>query len=57
MNVSDFYLTMSVSGINSTTPIEKRDESRLMVLNREDQSIEHKKFKNIKEIIQNQEIA
>lgn len=32
-------------------PIEKRDESRLMVLNREHQSIEHKTFKNIIEYI------
>lgn len=29
------------------TPIEKRDESRLMVLNRKNHSIEHKKFSDI----------
>ncbi|NNK27533.1 MAG: tRNA preQ1(34) S-adenosylmethionine ribosyltransferase-isomerase QueA, partial [Flavobacteriaceae bacterium] len=28
-------------------PVENRDESRLMVLNRKDQSIEHKQFKDI----------
>lgn len=32
-------------------PIEKRDESRLMVLDREHQSIKHKTFKNIIEYI------
>ena len=32
-------------------PIEKRDESRLMVLDRENQSIEHKTFKNIIEYL------
>ncbi|NOZ08663.1 MAG: tRNA preQ1(34) S-adenosylmethionine ribosyltransferase-isomerase QueA [FCB group bacterium] len=30
-------------------PVEKRDESRLMVLNREDESIEHRQFKDIVE--------
>ena len=46
MNVSDFYYDLPEELI-AKTPIEKRDESRLMVLNREDQSIEHKKFKDI----------
>ena len=46
MNVSDFYYDLPEELI-AQTPIEKRDESRLMVLNREDQSIEHKKFKDI----------
>ena len=46
MNVSEFYYDLPEELI-AQTPIEKRDESRLMVLNREDQSIEHKKFKDI----------
>jgi len=46
VNVSDFYYDLPEELI-AQTPIEKRDESRLMVLNREDQSIEHKKFKDI----------
>ena len=33
------------------TPIEKRDESRLMVLDRKKESIEHKKFKDIVEYL------
>ncbi len=32
-------------------PIQKRDESRLMVLNRDDKTIEHKKFKDILEYL------
>ena len=46
MNVSDFYYDLPDELI-AQTPIEKRDESRLMVLNRKDQSIEHKQFKDI----------
>lgn len=34
------------------TPIEKRDESRLMILNRKTKTIEHKKFKNIIEYLE-----
>lgn len=34
------------------TPIEKRDESRLMVLNRKTQTIEHKIFKDIVEYLE-----
>ena len=33
-------------------PIEKRDESRLMVLNRKEKNIEHKKFKDIIEYLE-----
>ena len=29
------------------TPLEKRDESRLMILNRQEKTIEHNTFKNI----------
>ena len=46
MNVSDFYYDLPEELI-AQTPREKRDESRLMVLNRKDQSIEHKQFKDI----------
>ena len=46
MNVSDFYYDLPEELI-AQTPIEKRDESRLMVLNREKQTIEHKTFKDI----------
>ena len=46
MDVKDFYYDLPEELI-AQTPIEKRDESRLMVLNRENQTIEHKTFKNI----------
>lgn len=46
MNVSDFYYDLPEELI-AQTPIEKRDESRLMVLNRASQTIEHKTFKDI----------
>ena len=46
MDVKDFYYDLPEELI-AQTPIEKRDESRLMILNRENQTIEHKTFKNI----------
>ncbi len=46
MDVKDFYYDLPEELI-AQTPIEKRDESRLMVLNREKQTIEHKTFKDI----------
>ena len=46
MKVSDFNYELPEELI-AQTPIEKRDESRLMVLNREKQTIEHKVFKDI----------
>ena len=46
MKVSDFKYNLPEELI-AQTPIEKRDESRLMVLNRKEQSIEHKTFKDI----------
>lgn len=46
MNVSDFYYDLPEELI-AQIPIEKRDESRLMVLNRANQTIEHKTFKDI----------
>lgn len=50
MKVSEFNYHLPEELI-AQTPIEKRDESRLMVLNREKQTIEHKRFKNIIEFL------
>ena len=46
MKVSEFNYNLPEELI-AQTPIEKRDESRLMVLNKKKQTIEHKKFKDI----------
>ena len=46
MQVSEFNYDLPEELI-AQVPIEKRDESRLMVLNRDKQTIEHKKFKDI----------
>ena len=46
MEVSEFNYELPEELI-AQTPIEKRDESRLMILNKEKQTIEHRKFKNI----------
>lgn len=46
MKVSEFNYELPEELI-AQTPIEKRDESRLMVLNKKQQTIEHKTFKNI----------
>lgn len=46
MKVSEFNYHLPEELI-AQTPLEKRDESRLMVLNRKEQTIEHKKFKDI----------
>lgn len=46
MKVSEFNYKLPEELI-AQTPIEKRDASRLMVLNREKQTIEHKRFKDI----------
>ena len=51
MKVSDFNYILPEELI-AQTPIEKRDESRLMVLNKEEQTIEHKKFKDIIDYLQ-----
>ena len=42
-----FQLMIYQKKLIAQVPIEKRDESRLMVLNREKQTIEHKTFKEI----------
>ena len=46
MKVSDFYYDLPKELI-AQHPIEKRDESRLMVLKRDTKQIEHKTFKNV----------
>mgnify|MGYP003373971776 CR=1 FL=1 len=46
MKVSDFNYELPEELI-AQTPIEKRDESRLMILNRKKETIEHKTFKDI----------
>lgn len=46
MKVSDFNYDLPEELI-AQIPLEKRDESRLMILNKEKQTIEHKKFKDI----------
>lgn len=51
MKVSDFYYDLPEELI-AQTPIEKRDESRLMVLNRKNETIEHKTFKDIIDYLQ-----
>ncbi len=46
MNVSEFNYELPEELI-AQVPLEKRDESRLMVLNRKNETIEHKTFKDI----------
>ena len=50
MKASDFYYELPEELI-AQTPIEKRDSSRLMVLNKEKQTIEHKVFSDIIEYL------
>ncbi len=50
MKVSDFNYDLPQELI-AQTPIQKRDESRLMVLNRNNKTIEHKIFKDIIEYL------
>ena len=51
MKVSDFNYNLPEELI-AQVPIQKRDESRLMVLNRENQTIKHKTFKDIIDYLQ-----
>ena len=46
MKVADFYYNLPEELI-AQTPTEKRYESRLMVLDRKEHTIQHKKFKDI----------
>lgn len=50
MKVEDFVYDLDESLI-AQSPCEKRDESKLMILNRKDNTITHKKFKNIFEYL------
>lgn len=50
MDVKDFYFDLPEELI-AQVPIEKRDESRLMVLNKENGEIKHKVFKDIIEYL------
>ena len=50
MKVSEFNYELPENLI-AQVPIEKRDESRLMVLNKEKQTIEHKIFRDIIEAV------
>ncbi len=50
MKVSDFNYNLPEELI-AQTPILKRDESRLMILNKEEKSIQHKVFKDIIEYL------
>lgn len=50
MKVSEFNYELPEELI-AQTPLEKRDESRLMILDRKNQTVEHKKFKNIIEYL------
>ena len=51
MNVSDFKYDLPEELI-AQVPLEKRDESRLMILNRKNKTIEHKKFRDVIEYLQ-----
>ena len=50
MNVSDYDFELPDSLI-AQYPVAKRDHSRLMVLNRSDQSIEHRSFRELPELL------
>ena len=51
MKVTDFNYDLPEELI-AQTPLEKRDESRLMVLNRKEKKIEHKTFKDVIEYLE-----
>ena len=51
MKVSEFNYDLPEELI-AQTPIEKRDESRLMILNKENKTIEHRTFKDIIEYLE-----
>lgn len=50
MKVKDFYFDLPEELI-AQHPLEKRDESKLMVVNKRNKEIEHKQFKNIVEYL------
>ncbi len=51
MKTSDFYYELPESSI-AQTPLERRDQSKLMVLNRTDKTIEHAKFSALLEYLE-----
>ena len=51
MKVSDFNYNLPKELI-AQVPITKRDESRLMILNKQNKTIEHKRFKDIIEYLE-----
>ncbi len=51
MELKEFYYDLP-EGLIAQVPIKKRDESRLMVLDRKKQTIEHKVFKDILDYLQ-----
>ena len=55
MKVSDFNYDLPEELI-AQTPLEKRDESRLMVLDRKNQTIEHKTFKDIVDYLEPEDV-
>ena len=55
MNVSEFNYNLPEELI-AQIPIKNRDESRLMVLNRQKETIEHKVFRDILDYLQYQHV-
>ena len=55
MNVADFDFHLPKELI-AQHPSEKRDHSRLMVLNREDETIEHKHFYDIVDLLDQNDV-
>ncbi|MTI89618.1 MAG: tRNA preQ1(34) S-adenosylmethionine ribosyltransferase-isomerase QueA [Balneolaceae bacterium] len=56
MKLTDFRY--EIEGLNiPEEPLDKRDEARLMVLNREEKTIEHKKFSDIHEYINDGDVV
>lgn len=56
MKVSDFNYNLPQELI-AQHPYDKRDEARLMVLNKENQTIEHKIFKDVLQYLRSSEIV
>ena len=50
MKTNDFYFDLPEDLI-AQVPLKNRDESRLMILNRQEKTIEHNTFKNIIEYL------
>ena len=55
MKTSDFDYTLP-AGLIAQTPIEPRDHSRLMVISRRDNSIEHRRFYDIVDYLQDGDV-